>query len=253
MVALTPADRKWLDHMLSVIQDTWDDAESTQPTMPQYEGSDDYLRARFEEYVFGMLSSAKCLQLSPTAEDLASAALFGTEFLHAFRLTKVFQIWNACTDDTLCDLMPHRHPYTGKTSTVSDVALRLQAGLHDLRLEENLAPTREVLSAALQAGSAGLSRVASHWYQDLGWLASPSASRTDLAQEDSSRASTQPAAAASSSEGAPQRRGAELLSLPSLQATGAQGAQALQHLGTFLAAKQRAWSQAWSRAPGQGE
>ncbi|WFC95085.1 hypothetical protein MBRA1_001727 [Malassezia brasiliensis] len=48
-VSLTPADRSWMDQIIHVVQETWKDGDPSQPIMMQYEGSDDYLRARFEE------------------------------------------------------------------------------------------------------------------------------------------------------------------------------------------------------------
>ena len=63
LVSLTPADRKWMDEVIGVVQTTWNSADPAQPTLMQYKGSDDYLRARFEEYVFGLLSLAKHREL----------------------------------------------------------------------------------------------------------------------------------------------------------------------------------------------
>lgn len=40
----------------------------------------------------------------------------------------------------------------GKTNPLEDVGIRLAQGLHDLHIEENLAPTREAISGALESG-----------------------------------------------------------------------------------------------------
>ena len=47
----------------------------------------------------------------------------------------------------------HRHPCSEKPSVVSDIGLRLSEGIQDLKLEQQLAPTREAISRTLAAGS----------------------------------------------------------------------------------------------------
>ncbi len=51
-----------------------------------------------------------------------------------------------------------RHPSEGKASTISDIGIRLTEGLHDLRLDQQLAPTREALGQAFSASSSTLFR-----------------------------------------------------------------------------------------------
>jgi len=222
-----------MDEVIGVVQTTWNSADPAQPTLMQYKGSDDYLRARFEEYVFGLLSLAKHRELYPTMNELPSISSFGRDFLDAFRRTRAFQTWHQFTDESLCELISYQHPCTGKTTTLSDVTIRLQAGISDLNLEENLAPTRERLGAAWQAGSAGLSRVAMNWRQDLG--------RMTASYTRNSSADATDATASKRSD-----------TLSALQATGAQGAAALSQLGSYLS-RQRAWYGAFSKAPKQGD
>lgn len=261
-VTLTPSDRSWMDKIINVVLETWNEGDPTQPTLMQYEGSDDYLRARFEEYIFGFLSTAKYAnQLPPAPPDTpvdpqSPTAQFGAEAIDLFRATRVFKEWDALTDDTLCDLIGCKHPCSGKVTALSDAALRLSAGLHDLRIDESLAPTREAIGAAFQAGSAGLSKVASSWRTDLaklntGWN-SPRAGRSANTSVDlthnppdlegvSTPTSEAPSGSASTSP-APTWDSRKQEALSTLQATGAQGYAALGNLGSFLSAKQKAWS-----------
>lgn len=231
LIALTPADRRWMDGIIQVVQETWNHADPGQPDQMQYEGSDDYIRARFEEYVFGLLSAAKYLHLNPHGSDVAVVQSFGGEFLDAFCQSRVFKQWNSYTDDTLCDLISHQHPFTGKTTTITDMALRLQAGLHDLHLEENWAPTKEALTAALQAGSSSLSKVTSSWRQDLGRLASSSVWSSPRATFDESREAVD--GASSSPEGK--------IRPSALEVTRAQGTAAISQIGSFLSTRRRTW------------
>lgn len=50
----------------------------------------------------------------------------------------------------------HRHPCNEKPSVVADIGLRLQEGLQDLRLEEQLAPTREAINRTIAVGSTNI-------------------------------------------------------------------------------------------------
>lgn len=50
--------------------------------------------------------------------------------------------------------MTDRHPCNEKPSAISDMTLRLSEGIQDLKLEQQLAPTREAISRTINAGSA---------------------------------------------------------------------------------------------------
>lgn len=219
-----------MDELIQVVQDTWNQEDPGQPDQMQYQGSDDYIRGRFEEYIFGVLSAAKYHYIHLNGPDLTAIQSYG-EFLDAFCRTRVFQEWHSYTDNTLCDLISRQHPFTGKTNTMSDMALRLQAGLHDLHLEENWAPTKEALSAAFQAGSTSLSKMTSSWYQDLGRLASSHVWSSPRASADGSTEASTEGAAAQSEEGG----------RSALEVTRERGAHAISQIGTFLTTKQRTW------------
>ncbi|WFD35802.1 hypothetical protein MCUN1_002669 [Malassezia cuniculi] len=197
IVSLTPADRKWMDGLVASVQSTWNEALPSQPTLMQFEGSDDYLRGRFEEYLFGLLATSKEVMHGSDS----AAAQFGGEFVGAFLRTPVFMQWDKSTDETLPGLIEARHPCNEPVSAVSDIALRVSAGIQDLRLDENLGPTREAIGAALSAGGAGIARIASSWRTDFNKIAgswgSPKSSGRESQPEsrDSSDSSTWSAAA----------------------------------------------------------
>lgn len=56
----------------------------------------------------------------------------------------------------LCLQLTCRHPCDTKVNVVSDLGLRLAEGLHDLHIDQSLAPTREALSSAYAAGTGAL-------------------------------------------------------------------------------------------------
>lgn len=84
---------------------------------------------------------------------------FGEAWLEAFRKTPSYQTWTDSTDEMLFDICEPRHPVEGKVNAVSDIGIRLAEGLHDLKLEQQLGPTREAIGSAIAAGSTGLFNV----------------------------------------------------------------------------------------------
>jgi hypothetical protein len=55
--------------------------------------------------------------------------------------------------DLLILLRANRHPCNEKPSAISDITLRLSEGIQDLKLDQQLAPTREAISRTFTAGS----------------------------------------------------------------------------------------------------
>jgi hypothetical protein len=56
--------------------------------------------------------------------------------------------------DLLILLRTHRHPCNEKPSAIADITLRLSEGIQELKLEQQLAPTREAISRTITVGSA---------------------------------------------------------------------------------------------------
>lgn len=48
IVSLTPADRKWMDELVSVVTESYNPEDPARPTTMRFEGSEDWLRAKFE-------------------------------------------------------------------------------------------------------------------------------------------------------------------------------------------------------------
>ena len=265
IVALTAADRKWMDEVVNTVVETWDPANPSRPTTLQFKGSDDYIRMKFQSYISSMLAATKASNDTTSTEisDPQTIAAFGTDFISQFKLTQAYASWNEWTDDKLYNVVPARHPCEGKTSVVEDVGLRLTAGLHDLNLEGNLAPTREAIGKGLTAGGAALSAGGANFYR----IASNA--RNDFGKQI---AAFNARSASGSTTGAPGTPGGEPSSStapgfqipPNLQKNANEAAQAasaaaaqaatqaraaLGSFGSFLSAKQKQW--AGSRTPSE--
>ena len=67
---MSGADRKWIETLVSTVTDSWDESiflplfrlmadDKTRPRTMSFLGSEDYIRAQFEEYILSLLSSVK--------------------------------------------------------------------------------------------------------------------------------------------------------------------------------------------------
>ncbi|KAH7909234.1 transport protein Avl9-domain-containing protein [Hygrophoropsis aurantiaca] len=163
LVGLTAADRKWMDEIVRDVNDAWDDADPSSPGM-HFKGSDDYLRTKFEEYVSAALASVRYRDflakgkgngviITGTGGDSNSIEDFNPLWIAEFTKTNAYEVWERATDPMLFDIVEPRHPCNEKPSVVSDLGLRLSEGIQELKLDQQLAPTREAISRTLSAGS----------------------------------------------------------------------------------------------------
>ncbi|KAL5519875.1 hypothetical protein ACEPAG_1535 [Sanghuangporus baumii] len=165
LVALTSADRKWMDDIVKDVNEGWNDTHPNRSSTMQFKGSDDYIRTKFEEYVSAALASVKYADFLTKSSrsdvvitgadggDANSIQDFNPQWIAEFRRTNAFEVWNRITDPMIFDIIEARHPCSGKPSVVEDIGLRLQEGLQDLHIQEQLTPAREALSRTFATGS----------------------------------------------------------------------------------------------------
>ncbi|KAI0059582.1 hypothetical protein BV25DRAFT_1828836 [Artomyces pyxidatus] len=184
-IALTAADRKWMDEIVKDVNDGWDEGESAVGAgMQRFKGSDDYLRIKFEEYISAALASVKYGDFLAKGEgsgvlitpgsggDANSLQDFNPVWIAEFKHTNAFEVWQRVTDPMLFDIIEPRHPCNEKPSAISDIGLRLSEGIQELKLEQQFAPTREAISRTITAGSTGFFKavegVRGRWMQRSG-------------------------------------------------------------------------------------
>ncbi|KAF8228557.1 hypothetical protein L208DRAFT_1403694 [Tricholoma matsutake] len=160
---LTAADRKWMDHIVTDVNEGWNEEDPTQSL--QFKGSDDYLRVKFEEYVSAALASVRYRDFVAKGEasgvlitggsggDANSTEDFNPLWISEFKKTNAYEVWERTTDPLLFDIVEPRHPCDQKPSVVADIGLRLQEGIQDLKLEQQLAPAREAVVRTFSTGS----------------------------------------------------------------------------------------------------
>ncbi|KFH67426.1 hypothetical protein MVEG_06158 [Podila verticillata NRRL 6337] len=163
VLSLTSADRRWMDEIIEAVNDNGiNDAQT------EYAGSDDYLRAKFEEYILTLLSSVKHSQFTqvddsidgignPTDRNMTSD--YGNHFIKAWQQTPNYQLWNDFVDwELLNEIVVPGHPCQGNFS-LAHVQRRLANQFKDMRIDKNLVPLKQSFSRAMTTSRERLSNV----------------------------------------------------------------------------------------------
>ncbi|KAL7330991.1 hypothetical protein PS15p_203247 [Mucor circinelloides] len=138
LVNPTIADRRWMENIVKVVNDTWNQNDPSRPLQNTYLGSDDYLRARFEEYILSLLSSVKHAQahnlldyaydtmdngannseqvITDENEEHNYLSDYGKKWLMAWGETNNFKKWNQYTDHEIYEIVEPGHPGMGNIS-----------------------------------------------------------------------------------------------------------------------------------------
>ncbi|KXH62377.1 transporter Avl9 [Colletotrichum salicis] len=217
-LALSAADRRWIDYITQVVNDTWDDANPQRPNTMGYVGSEEFIRLQFEEYILSLVSSVKYRNhlhanpnnpraLLPHIEGDPSLD-YGNEFIEYWSRTENHRIWNGNTDSHLFDVVEPRHPCAGGL-TIDDVQRRIAQQVQDMHLDERLAVGKEVLGRNFAVGKEKASNMFNKFYSDLEALREAQRKRAEeqrLAQEaaaaEAEKAGAPAASAASTEAGA---------------------------------------------------
>lgn len=175
-LALSAADRRWIDWITSCVNETWDDANPSRPKTMRYQGSEEFIRLQFEEYLVSLISSVKChnyiTQHSSNPKvmlpqvDGDPATDFNLEWIEAWSRSENYRIWDKNTDSHLFDFVEPKHPFPGGL-TIEDVQRRFAEQVKEFHLDERFAVGKEVLVRNLQAGREKASTVFNKLYADM--------------------------------------------------------------------------------------
>ena len=176
-LALTAADRRWIDFLTQEVNETWDEANPGQPKTMQYVGSEQFIRSQFEAYVLGLISSVKFHNFliaqgddpSNLSSEADPAIDFGLEWIDAWKKTENYRMWDAHTDSNLFAVSEPKHPMAGAL-TVDDVQRRIAEQLKDLHLDERFAQGRDILGRNFAAGREKASTMFNKLYADMEYL-----------------------------------------------------------------------------------
>ncbi|TQV98888.1 hypothetical protein V2A60_007412 [Cordyceps javanica] len=186
-LALTAADRRWIDLLTQQINETWDETNPSRPKTLQYAGSEEYIRSQFESYILGLISSVKFHNFLAQQGEVTKGTFtseedpavdFGLDWIAAWQRTENYRIWEAHTDANLFAVSEPKHPCAGGL-TIDDVQRRIADQVKDLHLDERLAQGRELLGRNLAAGREKASSMFSKLYNDMEYLRESQRRRAD--------------------------------------------------------------------------
>ncbi|KAI4753618.1 hypothetical protein E4T52_01607 [Aureobasidium sp. EXF-3400] len=160
-LALSTADRRWIDFLTQSVHDTWDENIPSRPKDMGYAGSEEFIRLQFEEYLLSLLSASKYSRFVSSHKGDPKALLsevegdpsaeFGTEFMNQWALTENFALFERTTDSHLFDVVEPRHPCAGGL-TIEDVQRRLAAQVSELHLDERWRGSKEAMGKHISTG-----------------------------------------------------------------------------------------------------
>ncbi|KAK6585106.1 hypothetical protein PZA11_001833 [Diplocarpon coronariae] len=241
-LALSVADRRWIDFITQSVNDTWDDANPGRPKTMGYVGSEEFIRLQFEEYLLSLLSAVKChnylqhhahnprITLPQVHGD--PALDFGADWIEAWSRSENYRIWDRYTDSHLFDIVEPKHPCAGGL-TIEDVQRRMMEQVKEYHLDERFATGKEVLGRNLQAGREKASTVFNKLYADMEALREAQRRK----QEEAARNGT-----ASPVFATPDLNGAR----QTVQSVGSKAGAYIGSWGTWVGEKRRA---GWGRNP----
>ncbi|KAJ5082477.1 hypothetical protein N7532_011520 [Penicillium argentinense] len=205
-LTLSTADRRWIDLLTQIVNDTWDDAHPSRPKTLGFMGSEEFIRLQFEEYLLALLSSMKyheeLTQCSSGESPHRSRAQlqnfniegdpaldFNAEFLAQWQKTSNYALFSRLTSDALLfSITEPRHPSAGGL-TVEDIQRRLSQQVADLHLDERVREGREALGRHFATGQKKVSAAYNRFWSDIETMREAQKKRNEEKATQSQRAS----------------------------------------------------------------
>ncbi|KAL8996323.1 MAG: hypothetical protein Q9169_004123 [Polycauliona sp. 2 TL-2023] len=166
-LALSAADRRWIDFLTQTVTSTWDPKNPSRPSTLAYLGSEEFIRLQFEEYILALLASVKHHLFTSTRSNTVGTQHqnhihhahnppqplqdFNPDWFSYWQNTPSYALFLRTTDAHLFDIVEPRHPTAGAL-TVEDVQRRITQQIATLQLDSKVAATREHLGRHLVTG-----------------------------------------------------------------------------------------------------
>ncbi|KAH9221335.1 transport protein Avl9-domain-containing protein [Leptodontidium sp. 2 PMI_412] len=247
-LALSVADRRWIDFITQSVNDTWDEANPGRPKTMGYVGSEEFIRLQFEEYLLSLISAVKCHNYLQHHANNPKAMLpqvegdpahdFGIDWIEAWSRSENYRIWDRYTDSHLFDIVEPKHPCAGGL-TIEDVQRRMMEQVKEYKLDERFATGKEVLGRNLQAGREKASTAFNKLYADIEARREAQRKKYDEQRREAERNGT---ALPSPGFTAPDLNGAK----QTVQSVGSKAGAYIGSWGTWMGEKRKT---GWGRSP----
>ncbi|KAI9751874.1 MAG: hypothetical protein M4579_005856 [Chaenotheca gracillima] len=238
-LALSVADRRWIDFLTQTVNDTWDDANPGRPKTMGYLGSEEFIRLQFEEYLLSMISSVKYQMYLESNRSDPKALLseidgdpsfdFHSEWVDSWKRTENFRIFQSFTDSHLFDIVEPRHPCAGGL-TMEDIQRRLTQQAAELHLDERFNTGREALNKHLATGQKKVSSAFNNLWADIESMREAQRRK----QEERQLHAGQEGTSSTTSQGAASDHGSRPLRSPDWAGAQASVSQASNRAGAYL-------------------
>lgn len=172
-LALSAADRRWIDFLSQSVSSTWDEKNPSRPKTLGYMGSEEFIRLQFEEYLLALLSSVK---YHVYLEDSRNAPLlsidgdpsqdFNPDWIDSWRQTSSYALFASHTDSHLFDIVEPRHPTAGNLS-FEDIQRRLALQIQTLHLDDRFASSKDLLHKHIATGQKKVSTAFTNLWADI--------------------------------------------------------------------------------------
>ncbi|RJE18594.1 avl9 protein [Aspergillus sclerotialis] len=205
-LSLSAADRRWIDFLTQIINETWDEAHPERPKTLGYMGSEEFIRLQFEEYLLALLSCMKYHEEldsvntgDPTRKGKGEiqslniegdpALEFNSEFLAQWQNTSNYALFKRLTSDALLfSIVEPRHPCAGGLG-FDDIQRRLSQQVADLHLDERVREGREALNKHLATGQKKVSAAFNSFWADIESMREAQRKRNEEKASQSQRSS----------------------------------------------------------------
>lgn len=285
-LALSAADRRWIDFLTQTVTSTWDPQNPSRPSTLAYMGSEEFIRLQFEEYILALLASVRHhLYLATLPSNVGpqhqshiqathnlqhSIQDFNQDWFAYWQSTPSYALFLRTTDAHLFDIVEPRHPTAGAL-TVDDIQRRITQQIATLQLDSKVAATRENLGRHLVTGQKKVSTTFEKLWGDIEAIREAQRKRAEAARDEGNAKGTleRRNSVASSTEGSMETSSKAAAfsrfstpSTPDLAAAQASVTAAGQKAGAYVsswgawaAEKRKGWGAAgggWGRGHGAG-
>lgn len=200
------ADRRWIDLLTQIVNETWDEEDPSRPKTLGFMGSEEFIRLQFEEYLLALLSSMKYheeltslgsggsphrsrAQLQNFNIEGDPALDFNMEFLTQWQKTANYALFSRLTSDALLfSITEPRHPSSGGL-TMDDIQRRVTQQVADLHLDERVREGREALNRHFATGQKKVSAAFNSFWSDIEAMREAQRKRNDEKGPQSQRTS----------------------------------------------------------------
>ncbi|KAG4303965.1 hypothetical protein PORY_002618 [Pneumocystis oryctolagi] len=171
VLSLSFSDKKWINSIIMSVINSWDESDTSRPKSMGFLGSEEDLRAQFEEYFLALAATVKYDNYLNKIKNLPNfnvASLdthentirgFGRSWIEQWKFSENYRLWNKYTDDKLFDVVEPKHPAINYGVSLENMQYKLARQVQELKLNERAAIAKKTINKGWNSGSQKISQV----------------------------------------------------------------------------------------------